>query len=132
MLASSAGPTRHRARDDRASPLPMTTIARHSGNASLAAKSLGLVALAALAISASGCDSSSSPSRPSDSGAAGPSGDAAPAPRHCSGKSGSVGESTISVSEPGAPDGGLRSAIVHVPASYDVATPTMLVLNFHG
>jgi polyhydroxybutyrate depolymerase len=50
----------------------------------------------------------------------------------CTGKQGPVGETTITVQEAGAPDGGLRSAIVHVPAGYDPAKGTMLVLNFHG
>ena len=50
----------------------------------------------------------------------------------CSGKQGAPGKTTVTVSEPGAPDGGLRSALLHVPASYDASKPTMLVLNFHG
>jgi polyhydroxybutyrate depolymerase len=50
----------------------------------------------------------------------------------CSGKQATAGDTTITVTEPGAPDGGLRSAILHVPASYDPSKPTMLVLNFHG
>jgi polyhydroxybutyrate depolymerase len=50
----------------------------------------------------------------------------------CSGKQGPVGETTITVPEAGVPDGGLRTAIVHVPASYDPTRPATLVLNFHG
>ncbi|HVW29111.1 MAG TPA: PHB depolymerase family esterase [Polyangiaceae bacterium] len=50
----------------------------------------------------------------------------------CSGKQGATGATTITVPEPGAPDGGLRTALVHVPASYDPTKPAMLVLNFHG
>ncbi|HEX3594668.1 MAG TPA: PHB depolymerase family esterase [Polyangiaceae bacterium] len=60
---------------------------------------------------------------------AGTSEDAGPA---CHGKTGVPRENTTTVMEAGAPDGGLRSALVHVPASYDPAKPTMLVLNFHG
>ncbi|HEX4341208.1 MAG TPA: PHB depolymerase family esterase [Polyangiaceae bacterium] len=55
--------------------------------------------------------------------------DAAPS---CHGKLGVPGDSVTAVMEPGAPDGGLRSSLVHVPTSYDPATPAMLVLNFHG
>ncbi len=50
----------------------------------------------------------------------------------CSGKAGVAGMTTVTVPESGAPDGGLRTALVHVPSSYDPTKPTMLVLNFHG
>lgn len=53
-------------------------------------------------------------------------------PAVCDGKHGASGTSTLTLPEPGAPDGGLREAIVHVPASYDGTKPEMLVLNFHG
>ncbi len=50
----------------------------------------------------------------------------------CNAKTGALGETTVTIPEPGTPDGGLRGAIVHVPASYDPTKPAMLVLNFHG
>lgn len=50
----------------------------------------------------------------------------------CHDKVGLTGTSTITLPEPGAPDSGLRSAVVHVPPSYDPTKATMLVLNFHG
>lgn len=53
-------------------------------------------------------------------------------PMLCSDKPGAPGMTTVTVPESGAPDGGLRSAFVHVPSSYDPTKPTMLVLNFHG
>lgn len=50
----------------------------------------------------------------------------------CSGKTGKPGSSTLTLAEPDAPDAGIRSALVHVPPSYDATKPTMLVLNLHG
>jgi polyhydroxybutyrate depolymerase len=58
--------------------------------------------------------------------------DAAPsdaaAPFSCSGKAGAKGDMTISITS----NGTARSAILHVPSSYDATAGTMLVLNFHG
>jgi len=54
------------------------------------------------------------------------------APFVCTAQTGVSGTSTITVPEPGVPDGGLRESILHIPASYDGTKPTMLVLNFHG
>ena len=71
-----------------------------------------------------GCSTDSSKSKGADASTS-------PGPG-CGNESGATGTSTISVSEPGAPDGGLRTALVHVPASYDASKATMLVLNFHG
>jgi len=58
--------------------------------------------------------------------------DASPPVSACGGNPAPTGSSTITVPEPGAPDGGLREALMHVPASYDGKKPMMLVLNFHG
>jgi polyhydroxybutyrate depolymerase len=46
----------------------------------------------------------------------------------CTGKAAASGSSLLSLTSGGV----LRTAIVHVPKSYDPAKPTMLVLNFHG
>ena len=56
-------------------------------------------------------------------------GDAGPvAPVACTGKMGAAGDPTVSV-----PFAGLiRTALVHVPASYVPTQPVMLVMNFHG
>src|SRR5689334_17789484 len=98
-------------------------------DAPLLVKSLG-VTLAGLFFVLPGCSDSSLPSRSREAPDAGPSGDASKPARRCSGKSGAAGTSTITVVESGAPDGGARGTIVHVPSSYDPTTPTMLVLNF--
>lgn len=60
----------------------------------------------------------------------GPTFDAAAPPSSvtCAGKSGVAGDSVVTVTSSGVP----RTAILHVPASYDPKKGTMLVLNFHG
>lgn len=88
-------------------------------------RTLDTVLLTTLAVSLGACSTSASDTKQTDAGSTlgGPV---------CSTKKGTAGTSTLTVAEPGAPDGGLRSAIVHVPASYDGTKPAMLVLNFHG
>ncbi len=46
----------------------------------------------------------------------------------CRNKTGALGDTTMTLQS----SGGLRDALVHVPASYDPTKGTMLVLNFHG
>jgi len=53
--------------------------------------------------------------------------DAAP-PFACTGKTGASGDSTVTITSSGVP----RLSLLHVPASYDPSTGTMLVFNFHG
>jgi polyhydroxybutyrate depolymerase len=73
-----------------------------------------------------GCNSDGAPGTPDTEGGAPPSGGS------CHDKSGPGGVTTLSITEPGAPDGGVRSALVHVPPNYDATKPTTLVLNIHG
>lgn len=51
-----------------------------------------------------------------------------PAPFVCEGREGGTGSFAITVPH----DGLLRTALIHVPESYDPASGTMLVLDFHG
>jgi polyhydroxybutyrate depolymerase len=50
------------------------------------------------------------------------------APFVCTGKTGAAGESTMTLES----SGGLRDAILHVPAAYDPTVGAMLVVNYHG
>ena len=50
------------------------------------------------------------------------------APLQCTGKTGALGDSIVTVTSGGV----LRNADVHVPEKYDPSAPTTLVLNFHG
>jgi polyhydroxybutyrate depolymerase len=86
--------------------------------------SSSILLVATVALFASACSSDSNTAAKPDAGV--------PAVTVCQGKLGTAGNSTLSVPEASAPDGGLRSALVHVPASYDASKPTMLVLNLHG
>ncbi|MEZ4225542.1 MAG: PHB depolymerase family esterase [Polyangiaceae bacterium] len=54
--------------------------------------------------------------------------DSGPPPTTCNGKTQGAGSSTLSLQS----SGRTRTAILHVPASYDPTKGTMLVLNFHG
>ncbi|MSP60252.1 MAG: hydrolase [Myxococcales bacterium] len=57
-----------------------------------------------------------------------PQPDLAAAPYRCVGRTGAKGDQTIQVASGGA----MRSALLHVPASYDPQAGAMLVLDFHG
>lgn len=87
---------------------------------------LSMVGLGSLLLCAAGCSSEEKSTATSDASVVGAGGAKA-----CGGNA-DAGEFTTTLIEPTAPDGGARTAIVHVPPSYDSNKPTMLVLNLHG
>lgn len=93
-----------------------------------------LAATGAIDAAAPSPPTGSAPPSPSTGSEAGPpasasgSADAAPPPFACAGKTGVAGDFTLTLTS-----GGLaRDSLLHVPASYDPAKGTMLVVNYHG
>jgi polyhydroxybutyrate depolymerase len=68
------------------------------------------------------------PDQPPQGGPGFDQGEMTPPPPACQGKQGAKGERVVTVASGGL----IRTALLHVPAAYDPAKPTVLVLNFHG
>src|SRR5689334_14473138 len=88
----------------------------------------GFLSCALLSGLVAACSSDTAGAKPTDAGKTSPN----EAGNGCGVGASDAGTTTLTLPEPGTPDGGLREAIVHVPTSYDSTKPAMLVLNFHG